>query len=126
MSCPFCIDTEDTERMIVWSTELVFATLDEFAVSSGHALIVARRHVATWADLTVEERTAINDAINPVVDRLKDWLNFDDYNVGFNSGEYAGQTVPHFHMHIIPRYEGDSPNPRGGVRNVLPGGDYLK
>lgn len=111
-----------------WLAEnaLAFAVRDKHPVSPGHALVVTKREIATWFEATLEERTAIFelvDAVKALVDRE---LAPHGYNVGFNAGEAAGQTVMHLHVHLIPRFEGDVEDPRGGVRGVIPGkGNYL-
>ena len=123
--CPFCaLPAEDR----TWSGELVFAFRDRYPVSPGHTLIVPERHVATWFDATREEQRALLDAVNEVKAQLDRELapRPDGYNVGFNAGEAAGQTVMHLHVHVIPRYRGDMDDPRGGVRHVIPSkGNYL-
>ena len=111
------------------SNDLAFTIFDGFPVSSGHALVVTKRVVETWFDASPEEQAAVMDLVNrtkAILDvRLKP--RPDGYNVGFNAGSSAGQTVPHLHVHIIPRYRGDVVDPRGGVRHVIPGkGNYLK
>jgi diadenosine tetraphosphate (Ap4A) HIT family hydrolase len=104
------------------SNDLAFAIFDGFPVSPGHVLVTTRRIVETWFDATDEEQTALM-ALVKEAKRLLD-LSLDPkpdgYNVGFNSGGAAGQTVPHVHIHVIPRYIGDMPDPRGGVRHVIP------
>jgi len=111
----------------VASNRFAFAIPDGFPVSPGHTLIVTRRLVATWFEATREERHAIVD----LIDQVKAVLDGrtpppDGYNVGFNAGIAGGQTVMHLHLHVIPRYVGDVPDPRGGVRHVIPGlGNYL-
>ncbi len=90
--------------------------------------MVTRRVVATWFEATPEEQAALMSLVNEVKVILDERLNPkpDGYNVGFNAGEAAGQTVPHLHIHVIPRYKGDMEDPRGGVRHVIPGkGNYL-
>ena len=123
--CPFCeLPAEDR----TWSGELVFAFRDRYPVSPGHTLIVPERHVATWFDATGEEQRALLDAVHEVKAQLDRELapRPDGYNVGFNAGEAAGQTVMHLHVHVIPRYRGDMDDPRGGVRHVIPSkGNYL-
>ncbi len=104
------------------SNDLAFAIFDGFPVSPGHVLVTTRRIVETWFDATDEEQ----DALMALVKESKRLLDIqlspqpDGYNVGFNSGGAAGQTVPHVHIHLIPRYLGDMPDPRGGVRYVIP------
>jgi superfamily II DNA or RNA helicase/diadenosine tetraphosphate (Ap4A) HIT family hydrolase/HKD family nuclease len=103
-----------------------FAVADRFPVSPGHCLVVPRRVIATWWEATPEERADILALVDEVKCQLDAELEPDGYNVGFNAGAAAGQTVGHLHIHVIPRYRGDVPDPRGGVRHVIPGkGNYL-
>jgi len=106
--------------------DYAFAIADGFPVSPGHTLVVTKRLVATWFDATPTEQLALIDLVG-VVKRLLDANHHPDgYNVGWNAGAAAGQTVPHLHVHVIPRYHGDVADPRGGVRHVVPGkGNYL-
>lgn len=104
----------------VAANDLAFAIRDGFPVSPGHTLVVTRRLVATWFDATPEEQTAVMALVNEVKRLLDESHRPDGYNVGFNAGDAAGQTVPHLHVHVIPRYRGDRADPRGGVRWVLP------
>jgi diadenosine tetraphosphate (Ap4A) HIT family hydrolase len=104
----------------VASIALAFAVRDRYPVSPGHTLIVPRRLVATWFDATREEQIAILDLVDTVKAALDAELTPDGYNVGFNAGEAAGQTVMHLHVHVMPRFRGDVPDPRGGVRYVIP------
>ncbi len=109
------------------SNHSAFAIADRFPVSSGHALVVPRRAIATWWDATDDERADILTLVDEVKRQLDAELQPDGYNVGFNSGAAAGQTVGHLHIHLIPRYSGDVPDPRGGIRHVIPGkGNYLQ
>src|SRR5262249_41268290 len=106
--------------------ELIFGMWDAFAVAPGHALLVTRRHVASWFDATIAERQALTDAIQAARQEILKRHAPAAFNIGVNVGEAAGQTVPHLHVHVIPRYRGDVPDPRGGVRHVIPGrGNYL-
>ncbi len=103
-----------------------FAIADSFPVSPGHALVVPRRLIPTWWEATDEERADILVLVDEVKRQLDAERQPDGYNVGFNAGAAAGQTVGHLHVHVIPRYRGDMPDPRGGVRHVIPGkGNYL-
>jgi superfamily II DNA or RNA helicase/diadenosine tetraphosphate (Ap4A) HIT family hydrolase/HKD family nuclease len=110
------------------SNDLAFAIFDGFPVSPGHVLVTTRRIVETWFDASDEEQAALM-ALVKEAKRLLDLRlspKPDGYNVGFNSGAASGQTVPHVHIHVIPRYLGDMPDPRGGVRHVIPDkGNYL-
>jgi diadenosine tetraphosphate (Ap4A) HIT family hydrolase len=117
-NCPFC--TVLPERMID-SNDLAFAIEDAFPVSPGHALIVSRRHVESFFDLTVDEVAAMVTLVHRAKDRLDEHDHPAGYNVGINIGPAAGQTVMHVHMHLIPRFFGDVIEPQGGVRNVIPG-----
>jgi superfamily II DNA or RNA helicase/diadenosine tetraphosphate (Ap4A) HIT family hydrolase/SOS-response transcriptional repressor LexA len=108
--------------------ELCFAIFDGFPVSPGHVLVITRRVVPTFFECTVAEQGALMALVGEVKALLDERLDPkpDGYNVGFNAGAAAGQTVPHVHVHVIPRYAGDMGDPRGGVRHVIPGkGNYL-
>lgn len=104
----------------VASNDLAFAIRDGFPVGPGHTLVVTRRLVASWFDATSDEQAAVMTLVNEVKRQLDKSHRPDGYNVGFNAGDAAGQTVPHLHVHVIPRYRGDRADPRGGVRWVLP------
>jgi superfamily II DNA or RNA helicase/diadenosine tetraphosphate (Ap4A) HIT family hydrolase len=104
-----------------------FVIADRFPVSPGHALVVPRRSIATWWEATDQERADLLALVDEVKRQLDAELQPDGYNVGFNAGAAAGQTVGHLHIHVIPRYHGDMPDPRGGVRHVIPSkGNYLQ
>ena len=115
--CPFC--HPDPGR-VFHEDEVVVGLWDAFAVSPGHALLVPRRHVATWFDATHEEREALTRATEVARRRIEERHRPDGYNIGINVGAAGGQTVFHLHVHVIPRYAGDVPDARGGVRHVLP------
>jgi diadenosine tetraphosphate (Ap4A) HIT family hydrolase len=99
---------------------LVLGLWDGFPVSPGHALLVPRRHVATWFEADAAERSDLAGAISLARDAILERHSPAGFNVGMNLGRAAGQTIPHLHVHVIPRYEGDVPDPRGGVRWVVP------
>jgi superfamily II DNA or RNA helicase/HKD family nuclease/diadenosine tetraphosphate (Ap4A) HIT family hydrolase len=121
--CPFC--NPDPTRVFLRRPEIV-ALWDGFPVTPYHALIVPLRHVATWAEASDAERAALWGAIDPVCEAIRGLGPVDAFNFGINSGPAAGQTVPHLHLHVIPRRHGDMPDPRGGVRHVIPSkGNYL-
>jgi superfamily II DNA or RNA helicase/diadenosine tetraphosphate (Ap4A) HIT family hydrolase/HKD family nuclease len=104
-----------------------FVIADRFPVSPGHVLVVPRRVIATWWEATDEERTDMLALVDEVRRQLDAELAPDGYNVGFNAGEAAGQTVDQLHIHVIPRYHGDMTDPRGGVRHVIPSrGNYIR
>lgn len=117
-NCPFC--KAESEREIIASTSLSIAFFDGFPVSPGHALIIPRRHVASFFNLSKDEQQdmlKLADCVKSIIDEK---YHPDGYNVGVNVGEAAGQSIFHVHMHLIPRYKGDVSNPRGGVRGVIP------
>ena len=104
------------------SNARAFAIWDRYPVSPGHALVIPCRLVATWFDADTQEQAALLELVNVVKRYLDATLRPkpDGYNVGFNAGEAAGQTVMHLHLHVIPRYAGDVADPTGGVRHVIP------
>jgi diadenosine tetraphosphate (Ap4A) HIT family hydrolase len=105
----------------IGANRLAFAIPDGFPVSPGHTLVVPKRLVATWFEATVEEQNAIMELVNVVKQKLDARTPVPDgYNIGVNVGAAAGQTVMHLHVHLIPRYRGDTPDPCGGVRHVIP------
>jgi len=116
-SCPFC--NLAAER-IVWQSDSVFAIRDGYPVTEGHTLILPVRHVASWFEASKEEQRAILALLQQVKADLDAKLSPDGYNVGFNQGAAAGQTVEHLHVHVIPRQAGDVDDPIGGVRLVIP------
>ncbi len=101
-------------------TRLAVAVLDAYPVSPGHTLIVPRRHVADFFSLTEQEQAGLWSLLLPVTRILDRSHHPAAYNIGLNAGRAAGQTVAHVHVHVIPRYEGDVADPRGGVRWVIP------
>jgi len=121
-SCPFCLPV----CTLLVENDLAFAMHDNFPVSPGHTLIIPRRHLSSYFDTTDYERNALWRAVDDVKRIIDDRFHPDAYNIGINCGEAAGQTVNHLHIHVIPRYAGDMPDPRGGVRHVISGrGNYL-
>ncbi len=116
--CPFC--NPDTERELIVESAIAYAMFDKFPVNNGHALIIPKKHCADYFDLTFKEQSACIFILNKVKEIVGKRFNPDGFNVGININETAGQTVPHVHIHLIPRYKGDVENPRGGVRGVIP------
>lgn len=118
---------EVPEAAWVAANELAFAFRDRYPVSRGHTLVVTRRVVPDWFSASEEERRAVMSLVDEVKRRLDEELRPQGYNVGFNAGVAAGQTVMHLHVHVIPRFVGDMDDPRGGVRHVIPSkGNYLR
>ena len=115
--CPFC--SPDPER-VFHEGDMVFALWDGFPVNPGHALIIPRRHIGSWFDATDQEQAEILAMVSRVREAIEAEHAPNGYNMGINDGEAAGQTVGHLHLHVIPRYEGDVEDPRGGIRWVIP------
>src|SRR6478736_4893087 len=116
-SCPFCSLSPDR---VFWQGELTTGIWDGFPVSEGHALLIPRRHVASWFEATPAERAELLEGIEKAKVAIELLYSPNGYNIGINVGEAAGQTVFHLHVHLIPRYHGDVMDPRGGVRHVVP------
>ena len=116
-TCPFC--TLSAER-IVLANDLAAVIRDAFPVSPGHTLIIPKRHVGSFFDVTSDERMAMLALLDSAKLGLDASFHPGGYNVGINDGAAAGQTVPHLHLHLIPRYAGDREDPRGGVRWIFP------
>ena len=116
--CPFC--TLPSDRATIAESATVYAIFDRFPVSKGHALVIPTRHVSNYFDLTLQEQMDCLILLNEVKAILQKQFNPDGFNVGINIQAAAGQTVPHAHIHLIPRYQGDVQEPRGGVRGVIP------
>lgn len=115
--CPFC---NLPAARILGGDELAFIASDGFPVSPGHALIIPRRHVGSFFETTAAERASLLQLLDQAKALVDAGFAPDAYNIGINNGAAAGQTVAHLHIHLIPRYAGDSAEPRGGVRWVLP------
>lgn len=115
--CPFC---SPNPEVVFYESDLVIGLWDQYPVSPGHALLIPRRHVAGWFDASPEEQQALTSALDAARAEILKTHQPDAFNIGINSGKAAGQTVPHLHVHLIPRYTGDSDDPRGGVRFVRP------
>ncbi len=112
--CPFC---QIAPERILAQNPHAFAIRDAFPVSPGHTLIIPHRHTGSFFDTTPEEQHALLALLDGMRSTVPD---ADSWNIGINDGPTAGQTVPHLHIHLIPRYEGDVEDPRGGVRWVVP------
>jgi diadenosine tetraphosphate (Ap4A) HIT family hydrolase len=117
-TCPFCGLSKD---QLFYDGTHVVGIWDSHPVSPGHALLIPKRHVPTWFEATLEERIELMSAIDCARNAIEKTHTPDGYNIGVNIGAAAGQTVFHVHLHVIPRYLGDAPNPRGGIRKVLRG-----
>jgi len=100
--------------------DFFFVIRDKFPVSPGHALIISKRKCEQYFDLNKEEKLELITIIDQTKEAIEKVCSPDGYNIGMNCGGVAGQTVMHFHCHVIPRYIGDMEDPRGGVRGVIP------
>ncbi|MBU6259150.1 MAG: HIT family protein [Burkholderiales bacterium] len=115
--CPFC----SLPPGRVWlRNAAAIALRDAYPVSPGHSLIIPRRHVASFFDASAAEREAMLALLDEARQLLQAEFKPAGYNIGINDGAAAGQTIAHLHLHLIPRYDGDRPDPRGGVRWVMP------
>lgn len=117
MSCIFC---SREELNIIAENELCFAIYDKYPVNLGHVLIIPKRHYKSFFDATIEEVTAIYELIHKCKEILDEKYKPTGYNIGININESAGQTIMHLHVHLIPRYDNDVEDPRGGIRNLKP------
>lgn len=116
-TCPFC---QLPPERIVLANDLAFAIRDGFPISPGHTLVIPRRHVGSFFEISAAERAAMLALLEQAKQQLDAAQAPDGYNIGINDGPAAGQTVPHLHLHLIPRYRGDRDDPRGGVRWIIP------
>jgi diadenosine tetraphosphate (Ap4A) HIT family hydrolase len=116
--CPFCAKISAGDVLL--QNESAVAFPDGFPLTSGHSLVVPRRHEADFFALTPTEQQAMLDLTRAVQALVSARDQPDGFNIGVNVGAAAGQTVGHAHLHLIPRYKGDVPDPRGGVRWVIP------
>lgn len=108
----------------VLETQHFFVIRDFYPVTEGHSLIISKREVVDYFKLSPEEKQDLNTAIEATRDNLVESFRVNEFNIGMNCGKSAGQTVFHFHCHIIPRREGDVEDPRGGVRHSVIGKGY--
>jgi diadenosine tetraphosphate (Ap4A) HIT family hydrolase len=116
-SCHFC---QINELKIVLANSRALAIYDGYPISPGHTLIIPKRHIASFFELTAEEQTAMLALLAEMRQILQKERNPDGFNIGINDGVAAGQTVMHLHIHLVPRYADDMTDPRGGVRWIFP------
>jgi len=115
--CPFC--TLPESRVVAASAHGLVIR-DAYPVSPGHTLVIPKRHMGSFFELTPAERSDLLALLDQAREELQVSLHPDGFNIGINDGPAAGQTVPHLHIHLIPRYRGDQTDPRGGVRWIFP------
>ena len=116
MSCELC----GKEQLLI-ENALAYVRYDSNSLSKGHVLVVPKRHVAGFFDMSPEEHEAITALLLQAQSLIQAEHAPDGYNIGVNVGKAAGQARMHVHVHLIPRYAGDVPDPRGGIRCVLAG-----
>jgi diadenosine tetraphosphate (Ap4A) HIT family hydrolase len=112
--CELCAPSD-----VVAENALAYVRHDNHSLSRGHVLVIPRRHVPNFFDMTAEEQAAVLDLLNRAQRSIQAKHSPDGYNIGANIGQAAGQSRMHVHVHLIPRYAGDVPNPQGGIRCVL-------
>ena len=122
--CLFC---DSKKSGIAHENDLAYASYDSYPVSDHHCLIIPKRHIKDYFDMTNDELTACNDLIQMIKNEIleKD-KTVKGFNIGTNAGKIAGQSILHCHIHLIPRREGDVDNPQGGVRSVIPNKQHYK
>lgn len=117
MPCPFC--SLPADRTVLSSANAI-ALRDAYPISPGHTLVVPRRHIGSFFEATTQERADLLALLDEAKGELDARFAPAAFNIGINDGPAAGQTVPHLHIHLIPRYVGDRIDPRGGVRWIIP------
>lgn len=116
--CPFC----NLKAARIWSENTVaLAFYDGFPVTDGHTVIIPKKHVVSIFDLSLDDQKTVWALVVEARERLAKKYLTADFNIGINDGKLAGQTVPHAHIHVIPRRDGDADDPRGGIRWIIPG-----
>ena len=108
-------------QSVLSENELAYARPDNHSLSRGHVIVVPKRHVADFFEMTTQEQTAVLDLLRKAKNLVQAQHSPDGFNIGANIGRAAGQSRMHVHVHLIPRYLGDVPDPKGGVRCVLAG-----
>ncbi len=112
--------SEIPKERIIYKSEYFYIIKDGYPVSPGHLLIISNHIKKDFFNLSIEEKNELPQIIDKAKELIEQEYTPDGYNIGMNCGKSSGQTVFHFHCHVIPRYKGDMKNPRGGVRGVIP------
>ena len=115
--CPFC---NIVDKETVLESKYTFAIYDKFPVNKGHFLLISKRHISNYFSLSKKEKDDIWELADKAYNLLNKNFSPSGFNIGANINETAGQTIPHVHVHIIPRYKNDVADPTGGVRGVIP------
>jgi diadenosine tetraphosphate (Ap4A) HIT family hydrolase len=116
--CRFCVSKPGRRMMI--EGQFGFAAYDRHPASEGHFLVIPYRHFADYFEINDDERDELWSLVAQGKAMVDEAYQPDGYNIGINVGQWAGQSIPHLHIHVIPRYQGDVENPKGGVRGVIP------
>lgn len=117
ITCPFC---NIPEERVISSNEHGWIIRDGYPITPGHTLIISKRHIESWFLLSEEEKLNLMSLLTCAQKELEIEFRPNGFNLGINDGQAAGQTIPHVHIHLIPRYKGDLEDPRGGIRNIIP------
>ncbi len=115
--CPFCALPQ---ARIIDSSPYGLVIRDGYPISPGHTLIIPKRHIGSFFELELDEQTDLLGLLRRAKAAVENEFKPQGYNIGINDGPTAGQTIPHLHIHLIPRYHGDQADPRGGVRWIIP------
>jgi len=118
-TCELCVPGE-----VLLENALAYVRYDNNSLSRGHVLVIPKRHVADFFEMTAEEQSAVLGLLGDAQSLIQGRHSPDGYNIGVNIGKAGGQSRMHVHVHLIPRYAGDVPDPRGGVRCVLAGTNH--
>ena len=122
--CLFC---DSKKSGIAHENDLAYASYDSYPVSDHHCLIIPKRHIRDYFDMTNDELIACYDLMQMIKNEILEKDNtVKGFNIGTNAGKIAGQSIMHCHIHLIPRREGDVDNPQGGVRSVIPNKQHYK
>jgi diadenosine tetraphosphate (Ap4A) HIT family hydrolase len=120
-SCPFCeVANLDSQKRAWLKSDYGFSVWDVFPLTKGHALVIPYQHTGSFFELPLKVQTDLIALVGRVREELIQEFDIKDVNIGINDGPLAGQTVPHCHIHVIPRRAGDVDDPRGGVRWIIP------
>ncbi len=123
-NCIFC-DFNSGKHKVILENKTFYARWDNYPVNKGHAEIVPKKHVESFFELSDKDIFQMFELLKEVKKVIDKKFKPDAYNIGINDGEEAGRTINHVHIHVIPRYKGDVKNPKGGIRNIIPGkGNY--
>ena len=116
----YCLFCSQGNIEIIDEDEFCYTINDSYPVQDGHTLIITKRHISSFFECTESEIKSIFSLIGIAKLRLNQLMKPDGYNIGINIGKYAGQTINHVHIHLIPRYKNDVADPKGGIRNLMP------